>query len=236
MTECLSALQGLWSLLDCHWVNDPSRDEIGARKAYQLRIAREVGLETPRSLISNHPPSVRAFVEEVGMDQVIYKSFYASFDAWRETRRLRANELDLLDATRYAPVIFQEYIPATLDLRITVIGEQIFASAVHSQESRYEVDYRMDLDRVRVDPYELPLDIRNKLLRFMRRLGIVYGAIDMRVTPQGHYVFLEVNTSGQWLFMEEKTGQPITQAFCEYLQAWDRAQRPHLSRTAECLA
>ena len=57
----------------------------------------------------------------------------------------------------------------------------------------------------------------------MRRLGIVYGAIDLRRTPDGRHVFLEVNPAGQWLFVEQATGQPIARALARALLAHDRA-------------
>ena len=53
----------------------------------------------------------------------------------------------------------------------------------------------------------------------MHALGLVYGAIDMRLTPNGEYVFLEVNPAGQWLFIEQATGQPISAAIAEALIA-----------------
>ena len=51
----------------------------------------------------------------------------------------------------------------------------------------------------------------------MKRLGLVYGAIDLRRTPAGDYVFLEVNTAGEFLFVEERTGQPIAAAVADWL-------------------
>ena len=51
----------------------------------------------------------------------------------------------------------------------------------------------------------------------MERLGLVYGAIDLRRTPEGDHVFLEVNTAGEFLFVEERTGQPIARAIAEWL-------------------
>ena len=53
----------------------------------------------------------------------------------------------------------------------------------------------------------------------MAAFGLVYGAIDMRLTAEGEYVFLEVNPAGQWLFIEERTGQPITAAVADCLAA-----------------
>ncbi len=55
----------------------------------------------------------------------------------------------------------------------------------------------------------------------MGALNLVYGAIDMRLTPDGEYVFLEVNPAGQWLFIEERTGQPITATLANHLLTFD---------------
>jgi hypothetical protein len=45
----------------------------------------------------------------------------------------------------------------------------------------------------------------------------VYGAFDFIVTPKGHYVFLEVNPAGQYMWVEAKTRLPITLALAEVL-------------------
>jgi hypothetical protein len=34
-------------------------------------------------------------------------------------------------------------------------------------------------------------------------------------------VFLEINPAGQWLFVEQRTGQPMTEAFVRLLAAKD---------------
>ena len=116
---------------------------------------------------------------------------------------LREDEVALLDDVRFAPVIFQEYIPAQLDLRVTVIGNEIHTSAIHSADTAYQADYRMELNDARVEAFTLPGGMQRLVRAYMGRLGLLYGAIDIRVTPEGRYVFLEINPSGQWLFMEQ---------------------------------
>jgi glutathione synthase/RimK-type ligase-like ATP-grasp enzyme len=64
--------------------------------------------------------------------------------------------------------------------------------------------------------------VKADLLKIMRALGLVYGAIDMRLTPDGRYVFIEVNPAGQWLFIEERTGQKITDALAAKLMELSR--------------
>lgn len=224
--EIQEALEGLWHSLDVYWINDPARDHVAHRKVGQLRVAHEVGLRIPDTLISNDPDEVRRFIDARGYSRVIYKAFSALPDQWRETRLLRPEEIDLLDNVRYAPVIFQEYVEAQYDLRITVIGNQVFAAAIHSQETDYPVDFRMDLANARIEAVPLPDGVADRLRAYMARLGLVYGAIDMRLRPDGEYVFLEINPAGQWLFVETETGQPIAETIAEALLAHDVAPVP----------
>lgn len=215
--ECHAGLRGLWSCLDAHWVNDPEKDEVAGRKAFQLKVASRVGLRIPRTLMTNSPDRAREFVRQEGPAGTIYKAFLATESSWRETRRLKLDELDLIDAVQFAPVIFQEYIRANVDLRITVIGNEIFPIEVRSETSAYAFDYRMNLGQAVFRPHTLPASVEGSLRELMRELGLVYGAIDMRWTPEGEYVFLEVNPSGQWQFVAERAGVPISDAMARYL-------------------
>lgn len=217
VNECSEALAGLWHALDVFWINDPARDGVAHRKVTQLRVAQDVGLRIPQTLVTNDPDQARLFVDRQGYRDVVYKAFSALPNEWRETRVLRPAELSLLDSVRHAPVIFQEYVPADVDLRVTVVGEHVFAAAIGSQQTAYPVDFRMDMARATVSPVDLPDEVADQLRRYLDALGLVYGAIDMRLRPDGEYVFLEVNPAGQWLFIEERTGQPISAAVAQAL-------------------
>lgn len=221
LSESHEALSGLWQSVDAFWINEPARDVVASRKAYQLKLAAELGLEIPRTLVSNCREAARDFVKDVGLGKVIYKAFSATEQDWRETRILRQEELDKIDNVKYAPVIFQSYIEADVDLRITVVGDRIFPAAIHSQDTSYKVDFRMDIGAARIEAATLPADVETKLIELMRRLGLVYGAIDMRRRPDGSHVFLEINPAGQWLFIERQTGQKITEALATLLQQKD---------------
>jgi hypothetical protein len=52
----------------------------------------------------------------------------------------------------------------------------------------------------------------------MHKLDIVFGCFDFIVRPDGRHVFLEVNQAGQFLFVEHETGQPLLDAFSEFLR------------------
>ncbi|MEO5580292.1 MAG: MvdC/MvdD family ATP grasp protein [Gemmatimonadaceae bacterium] len=219
--ECHAAVTGLWACLDARWVNNPERDEVAGRKVYQLKVAAELGFRVPRTLVTNDPVSARSFIDSEGAAGTIYKAFSATERAWRETRLLKPEELGQLNAVKFAPVIFQEHIRADIDLRITVIGNEIFPAEILSGETNYKVDFRMTMHAAVIRAHVLPDEVHARLRALMAALGLVYGAIDMRLTPDGEYVFLEVNPAGQWLFIEERTGQPITAALAEHLIGLD---------------
>jgi glutathione synthase/RimK-type ligase-like ATP-grasp enzyme len=215
--EWREAINGLWQLIDVPWMNPPARDEVASRKALQLRVASQLGLRTPRTLVTTDPDAARRFIAERGTGRTIFKTFSCTHAVWRETRLVRDEELALLEQVRFSPVIFQEFIPASADLRVTIVGDRIFPAAIDSRGTDYEVDFRMSLGQARTEPCELPRDVEDRLFALMERLGLVYGAIDLRRTAEGEHVFLEVNTGGEFLFIEDRTDQPIAQAVADWL-------------------
>ena len=219
--ESHEALAGLWQSLDAFWVNHPTRTEVGARKVLQLQVAAELGLDVPETLITNDPAEARRFIDSRPPGTTICKAFSATEAMWRETRLVSDAERAVLDNVTFAPVIFQGYVDGGADIRVTVVGDAVFAAAIHAADSSYPVDFRMDMASARVEAHALPADLTATLLRLTERLGLVYGAIDLRRTTDGRYVFLEINPAGQWLFVEQRTGQPISAAVAELLASHD---------------
>jgi glutathione synthase/RimK-type ligase-like ATP-grasp enzyme len=210
LSESATAFHGLYQSLDAFWINDPTRDAAAAHKPYQLALAQEVGLDLPPTLMTNDAADAKTFWRR-HEGEVIYKQFLALPTAWRETRRLKAEDEAHAEAVSWAPVIFQRHVPAVADLRVTAVAGELFAAAADVRDAEYPQDVRMNLD-AKYEAHDLPTEIAAKLRALMSRLGLVYGAIDLRLTPEGRYVFLEINPAGQFLYIENATGQPISAA------------------------
>lgn len=218
LSEASTAFDGMYESMEALWINSPARDAAASHKPYQLALAQRLGLEIPQTMMTSDPEEARAFWRECDGD-VIYKQFIALPEAWSETRKLGDVETKVADETiRLAPVIFQRHVAAVADLRVTIIGDEVFAAAVDVRDLEYDVDVRLNLDTKYV-AHDLADDVSDKLRAMMRRLGLVYGAIDLRLTEDGRYVFLEINPAGQFLYVEEQTGQPITAALAARLAA-----------------
>lgn len=218
LTEANAAFHGLFAAINALWINPPTLDFVASYKPYQLALAQGLGLEIPQTVMTSDPEEARDFWRVCDGD-VIYKQFIALPEAWWETRRLGEAEANAPDAAiRLAPVIFQRHVAAVADLRVTVVGDEIFAAAVDLRDLDYDVDVRMNLKAKHV-AHDLPDDVADKLRGLMRRLGLTYGAIDLRLTKDGRYVFLEINPAGQFLYVEQQTSQPIAAALAARLAA-----------------
>jgi glutathione synthase/RimK-type ligase-like ATP-grasp enzyme len=114
-------------------------------------------------------------------------------------------ELDMLDAVRLAPCLFQEYVPKKVELRVTVIGDELFVAEIGSQErAEALVDWRGDVADIPFRVAELPPPVAEKCLALVRGYGLNFSAMDLIVTPDDRYVFLENNPNGQFIFVEHK--------------------------------
>jgi glutathione synthase/RimK-type ligase-like ATP-grasp enzyme len=115
------------------------------------------------------------------------------------------DSLDMLDSVRAVPCLFQEHVPKKMDLRITVIGEKIFAAEIHSQQDEQTaLDWRSFSVDIPYRAAELPGPVAEKCLALVRSYGLNFSAIDMIVTPDDRYVFVENNPNGQFIFVENK--------------------------------
>jgi glutathione synthase/RimK-type ligase-like ATP-grasp enzyme len=192
------------------------RQRVGspAKKVNQLLAARQEGLRTPRTLITNDSQAVRAFAAEGS--PLIYKRLGTAPRPLTATKELRPRDLERLDVLPNCPAIFQERIDARADIRVTIMGMNMYAAEIDSQAGASPLDWRFD-HTVRFRPHCLDEVVQKQLLALMRRLGLLYGAADFRLTSEGEYIFLEVNPGGQYLFVEFLAGVDLTERMAEFL-------------------
>lgn len=223
LSEAATAFAGLFHSLDAFWINDPGRDEAAHHKPWQLAVAQRLGLTLPQTLMTSDPEEARDFWRRHS-GNVIYKVFRSFPDAWRETRKLRSEDQGLAGTVRLAPIIFQTFVAAVADVRVTVIGNEIFPAAADARGGEYPIDFRFN-SNLRWERHRLPALVEDRLLKLMAEMGLEYGAIDLRLTPEGEYVFLEINPAGQFLWVELATGQKISAALAARLLTGKPSER-----------
>lgn len=221
--ECRAALGGALRTLDCVWVNHPDNIVAADYKPYQLALAKQLGFSIPPTLITNDPDKADQFYRNTD-GQVIYKTLtQAGFPSEEGielayTSIVSEDDRRLFDRVEYSPCLFQCLIPKAYELRITVIGQEIFSAEIYSQEDdQTSVDFRLGYDKLTYGYHELPEEMHSKIRALMQALELHFGAIDMIVTPDKEYVFLEINPAGQFGWIENELEFPMTEAFVNLL-------------------
>ena len=219
--EAQRALDGLMTTATALWINHPQRQVLANSKPAQIFAAIQAGFEVPPTLISNDPQEVRQFIAESNGD-IVYKALSQALNLERGkalfTGLVGRTELAKLDLIQLSPGIFQKFVQKSYEVRATVVGSRIFSGRIDSQKSAETmIDWRHKPFDIDEQPIRLPSEIEEKIHALMRAFGLVFGALDFIVTPDGRHVFLEINPAGQYMWVEAATGLPITAALADML-------------------
>lgn len=228
-TEANRFLNGILPLLghsQTRWVNHPDAEFRGRDKVHQLCTARTLGFRVPETFIGNDIGAVREFFRRHPAG-IVHKSFAPH--AWdnedgsstvSRTSQITAVHLEREFAVRGCPAIYQAKVEKKHELRITVIGDSVFAAVIDSQRDGPTIDWRHEggAGRTNLTRTELAPEMAERCRALCRQLGLAFGCIDLIVTPSDEVVFLEINCAGQFLFKELVDPQlPMLDRFCRFL-------------------
>lgn len=223
LRENRAALLGGLMGQNARWMSRPENVWRAEFKPYQLQLARSLGLRIPRTLVSNDPDAIREAVRVFG-PLIVKPARSGHFRSGDEdfaifTSLLSDDHLAQLDDARWSPSIYQEHIPKRFDLRVTYVGGRLYSAAIHSQtDHAAEVDWRRtENPNLPHSPIEIDPVVADKLQALMKALGLEFGCIDLVLTPEGEYVFLEVNPSGQWLWIDDQLELGISEGVARWL-------------------
>ncbi|MEU5284700.1 ATP-grasp ribosomal peptide maturase [Streptomyces sp. NPDC020755] len=197
------------------WVNHPLRNAAADYKPAQLAVAQRLGLTVPPTLVTNDPDEARSFVDS--HDQAIFKTLRwtpyqrggVPLTGWADP--VLATEID--ERVAVAPHLFQAVVNKAADLRVLVVGRQVFAVRIESGM----LDWRKDYSALSYRVVDLPDRVEKALLTYLDHFELASGSFDFAVDKTGGLWWLELNPNGQWGWLEESTGLPMSTAFAELL-------------------
>lgn len=220
------AIESLLALFECEVINPPRIARfVQHNKLYQLEIAKWAGLSIPDTLVSSNYSDVCEFAEKCGGSMLV-KSIYTMPFLNEDTKEMFGIYSSIITkreltsfSVKACPNIYQAYIEKKVELRISYANGKIMTCSIDSQLSeKTKIDWRnYDFGNVKHTTYKLPKDIQRTLVKYMTRIGLKYGQIDMILTPNDEYVFLEVNPSGQWGWIQGLTGLEIDHSIAKML-------------------
>lgn len=208
--EVRTTLFGMLESLNCFQIGKYSVYRRLDSKEEQLKIASHLGMKIPETCITNSPDEARRFVlaHPNGVITKMQSSFAIYQDGMENvvfTNTIGPDNLNDIESLQYCPMQFQAKIDKKVELRVTIVGDEVFTFAIDSQKlDNAKTDWRKEGVSLLNDwkPYDLPQEIKEKLLRLMDIYQINYGAIDIIVTPQDEYYFLEINSAGEFFWLD----------------------------------
>lgn len=226
--EINEVVLGLYALLnDKKWINNPFATRPSHRKLLQLQVAKNIGFEIPKTLISNDEQTVLSFADSMDWDIAIKSLGAISVTSYEQdikkqygimTRRISKDELlAVRNKIKYSPSLYQQYIKKKYELRITCVGKEIFGCRIDSQENpETSEDMRLDIRSLKHQQYDCTV-IKEMLHKYLDYFKINFGCFDFAVDKNDRLVFFECNPNGQWLWIEQLTGMKISEAIANLL-------------------
>ncbi len=224
VSETKAFINILYSLPNITWINDPFVANKAKVKFQQLLLANKYGVKIPKTLITTQPEIAKEFFVECG-EEVLIKTIYTGnvtingINQGIPSRKIGKDDFyEFYQSIALSPTQLQEYVEKAFELRITVIGEKVFAVKIDSQANEEtKIDWRLHTKMNPHSIFTLPSNIENFCIEFLKEQKLLYGAMDFIVTPKNEYVFLENNPFGQYLWLEIETQIPLTEEICNLL-------------------
>ncbi|MEV8395290.1 MULTISPECIES: ATP-grasp ribosomal peptide maturase [unclassified Streptomyces] len=226
--QARAGLGGIITALDqCRWVSHPAAMARAEYKPVQLAAARSVGLRIAPTLITNQPEQVRAFAAETDgpiICKPVASPVFIEGDQLKAVYSRRLSDEDLADLRGLGVTahLFQAWADKAYEVRLTVVGNRMFATEIHAgSEAGYE-DWRTDYASLAYFAADTPPHIASGVRRLLDRLALRYAALDFVVSPNNEWTFLEANPCGQWDWIAHEAGHPIAEAIADELQGEPR--------------
>ncbi len=207
-----------YSLSNVFWLGHPIIERQAGSKILQKIIAKRIGFQIPDTIFSNKFSSLKIFENKYVAIKPI-----SSFDIEANggnivfyTRKKHNSDLLNMGENSFRNNInfLEEYIEKDFELRVTVIKDECFSAKIESQKLGIEkgaIDWRQGYDNgISFTTTEISKEIEIKCISFLQHFNLNFGCFDFIVDKKGNYIFLECNTNGQWMWLEEEAKLPIS--------------------------
>ncbi|WP_053720389.1 ATP-grasp ribosomal peptide maturase [Saccharothrix sp. NRRL B-16348] len=219
--EARLGLGGVLASLPVPWCNHPARQADAGYKPWQLAVAAQSGFSVPNTMVTNDPKAAHRFTAD--LPRVVSKVLGVNrLDDGPVTRiaythLLESSDLDDLGGVETTAHLFQEWVEKSFEVRLIAVGATLFAVAIHAHSAASRIDWRSDYAALSYTVIDPPPGIVAAVGRFLDAFGLAFAAFDFAVTPDGVWRFLEANPAGQFGWLEDAVGLPVSAAIAEML-------------------
>lgn len=204
--DIITIIHGIVNDFEGRVITKPKILKVVENKVYQLLYARKNKIRIPNSLIGNSSHKLKenenggqSIIKPITKGRIEYKDEVVLF----QTELFNDWDANIIDT----PIYIQEYIEKNFEVRVTVVENEIFAVRI---DTKNKIDWRKDYENHKYTIIDIPIEIKEFILKCMNDFEISFGAFDFIVNQKDEWIFLEVNPNGQWLWLENELNLKIS--------------------------
>ena len=222
--------------INCRTIGSSVWDRPNESKLRQMNVASMVieaidsKIQVPFTLLTNSKVDLDRFANVV--NKAVIKPIAADgleLDDKHEipftSRQVSPENLNSIskEDLELCPTFMQEYIEKEYELRVTAIGQNILCCKIDSQKlpkGKGREDWREGYDHGLSEAEEwidCPKEIEEFISLYLQKMNLNFGCFDFIKAKINYYYFLECNPNGQWMWLEEDLGMPISESIANYL-------------------
>ena len=219
---------------NCRSIGSFVWDRPNESKLRQMDIAgriikeKKLGVRIPTTLVTNDKMEMMKLtkiynhivVKPIGSDSIELDD---KMEMPFVSRKIPSERFDTISEKdiNSCPTFMQNYIDKKYELRITVVGSEFFCCKIDSQklpEGSGKEDWREGYDHGLPQSWiSTPDELVEFCSHYLDSINSSFGCFDFINDTHGVYYFLECNPNGQWMWMEEDIGIPISEEIANYL-------------------
>ena len=213
-------------------------DRVNENKFYQIATASKVlersgisEIKVPPTLVSNNRLEIIEFISNnSNSERFALKPIYADsvlidddkeLVFWTGAHEKQEILSELKSDIISCPIHLQPYLEKQYELRVTLIAEDVITCKIESQKlekNNGREDWRKaPAELVQTQFVETPKPISEFCKFYSNAIGTNFGCFDFIFSQDGTYFFLECNPNGQWMWLEDDCGAPISSSIASYL-------------------
>ncbi|OMP75295.1 grasp-with-spasm system ATP-grasp peptide maturase [[Flexibacter] sp. ATCC 35208] len=192
-------------------IGSPNHLKKNPSKYQQLLAAKKAGIDIPDTIItssreelynfyfSHHKRIIVKAMSEAGL-------FNFSGELLAGFTEIVSEEVINNLPDHFYPSSFQEMVEKDVELRVYYLEGKCYPMAIFSTlDKQTSIDFRKYNIQTpnRNVPFKIPDDLAARIVVLMNDLGLNTGSLDIILTTDGKFVFLEVNHGGQFGMVSE---------------------------------
>ena len=211
-TQWAAFVRSLCVFENVKWLNNPTDIYKAEIKPYQLFIANKLGIKIPKTIVSNVTLNSGFKYQAIkSIDTAIVRN--GDNESFVYTEIYKENELEEVKYT--SPFFIQQGLVPKIDIRVTVVENKAIAIKITS-DKEIDEDWRRYKNELTYTFFELPKTVHDFCINYTRKLNLNFSAIDL-VLHDNEYYFIEINPTGEWSWLQKKTGYNFDKLIVESL-------------------